>query len=54
LAPYTESRAQAESVREWCAEKKVCELIREEVMGGRKPEGIKKLYDLNLHQILLR
>jgi len=54
LTPHTEARAQAESFREWCAEKKISEHMTEEVMWGRKPPGIKKLYDLTLHQILLR
>jgi len=50
----TEVRAQAEIVREWDADKKITEYMRGEVLGGRKTSGIKKLYDLTLHQIKLR
>jgi len=53
LAPHAEVRAQAEIVREWGADRKITEHMGEEVMGGRKPSGIKKLYDLTLHQIKL-
>jgi hypothetical protein len=47
-------RAQAEIVREWGADKKITEHMREEVMGGRKTSSIKKFYDLTLRQIELR
>jgi hypothetical protein len=43
-------RAQAEIVRQWGAEKK----NERGGMGGRKTSGIKKLYDLTLHQIKSR
>jgi hypothetical protein len=46
-------RAQAEIVREWGADKKITEHMREEVMGGRKTSGITKLYDLTVRQIKL-